>query len=295
MIAPHVRFPYERITGIIGMSLGHTLSPLMHNTAFKEVNADFKYGVFQVRPDMVGHLFEAVRKFNIRGLNVTIPYKQTVMEYTDELSDEASTIGAVNTVVNENGRLIGYNTDADGVEVSLRRFAHRIAGTSVVVYGAGGAARAVISTLASSFAPSKIVIVNRTPGHATTIAETFRRKCSKTTFIVANTDESIVQETGAASTIVNTTSIGMHPDVNGTPLPDSVQIRADQIVFDIVYTPLETALLRQARNAGALTVSGLDMLLGQGAKAFELFTQLRFPMDAARAALLRELTSRQTT
>jgi shikimate dehydrogenase len=295
MMALHVPFPYEQLTGIVGRSLGHTLSPLMHNTAFKELNSDFKYGVFQVRPEMIGHLFAAVRTFNIRGLNVTIPYKQTVMEYTDELSDEASAIGAVNTVVNENGRLIGYNTDAAGVEISLNRFANRIAGTSVVIFGAGGAARAVIYSLATVFAPAKIVIVNRTPDHAATIVKEFRGRFPKTFFVVADTVESIVQENRAASTIVNTTSIGMHPDVNGTPLPDSVQIRADQIVFDIVYTPLETALIRQARTAGAQTVSGLDMLLGQGAKAFELFTQLRFPMEAARAALLRELTSRQTT
>lgn len=294
MIAHRVHFPFNRLTGIVGRSLGHTLSPLMHNTAFKEVNADFKYGVFQVRPEMIGHLFASVRKLSIRGVNVTIPYKQTVIDYMDVLSAEASAIGAVNTVVNENGRLIGYNTDAAGVENSLQPYAPSIAGTSVIVFGAGGAARAVVYALASAFSPAKIIIVNRTPDHAAAIAASFQEKFLQTTFVVTHSIESTMQEYRSASTIINTTSIGMYPDVHGTPLPDSVHISPDQIVFDIVYSPLETALIRHARAAGAQTISGLDMLLGQGAKAFELFTQLRFPWEAAHAAVLRELTTRQT-
>ncbi len=280
----------KQITGIIGRSLGHTLSPLMHNTAYKELNLNFTYGVFQVAPDMVHSLIEALKHLAIRGANVTIPYKQDIMQYIDHIADDARIVGAVNTIINDNGIITGYNTDIDGVRGTLFPFSQDIRGGSVVILGAGGAARAVLHALATSFAPLRIVIVNRTAATAVALALEAGKKYSSIE-ITATTDETMsVLELKQAVLIVNATSVGMSPGIDASPLPAEVVLRKDQIVFDTIYSPARTALLQRAAHDGARTLSGIDMLLEQGSKAFTLFTEKKFPMKAARTAVLQALT-----
>ncbi len=281
----------QKYIGIIGHRLSHTLSPIMHTAALKHLNVDFSYGVMDVRlRRMLPGLLVSLRALNFRGANVTIPYKQAVMPLIDEISEEAKVIGAVNTIVNDAGRLVGYNTDADGVHLSLASYAAEIKNNPVVIFGAGGAARATVYAVAKFFAPKRITIVNRTPTTAKAIADEFGTVFPLIQLFYTNDSEMIAREVNMASLIINTTSVGMKPHANSHPLPPNTALRKDQIVFDIVYNPVNTALLTMAAEAGARTISGIEMLLGQGAKAFELFTRRDFPMHIAREAVMKELT-----
>ncbi|MDP1677071.1 MAG: shikimate dehydrogenase [Bacteroidota bacterium] len=280
---------HQRHIGIIGHSISHTMSPAMHTSAFKKLNLDYNYGVMDVSPDMLPNLISALRTLNFRGANVTIPYKEKVIHLVDEVSEEAKIINAVNTIVNNNGRLIGYNTDAHGIYISLAYYAEEIKNNHVVIFGAGGAARAAVYAVAKFFAPKRIMIVNRTLENASAIAKEFGPKFKLTKFFATNDHEVTIREINVAALLINTTSVGMKPLININPLPQDAVIQKDQIVLDIVYNPIETTLLKFAHHAGARTVSGIEMLLGQGAKAFELFTHHDFPMHTAREVVLKEL------
>lgn len=280
----------QKFIGIIGHHLSHTLSPVMQTMAFKKLNLDFHYGVMDVTREMLPNLIASMRSLNFRGANVTIPFKQSVMKLIDEISEEAKVIGAVNTIVNNNGRLVGYNTDAHGVYISLAYYADEIKNNHVVIFGAGGAARATVYAVAKFFAPKRIMIVNRTLENAKVMAEEFTPKFRLTKFFYTNDTEMTLRELGVAALLINTTSVGMKPMVNAHPLPPNAVLQKNQIVFDTVYNPMDTLLLKTAAAVGAKTVGGIEMLLGQGAKAFELFTHHEFPMQAARETLINELT-----
>lgn len=283
----------QRNLGIIGHRLSHTMSPLMHTTAFRVKKIDFVYGVFDVNEDMLPALLASLKKQNFRGANVTVPYKQAVIPYLDTVSEEASSIGAVNTIVNNNGRLEGHNTDAFGVYTSLHPMKFRIEKNEVVVLGAGGGARSVIYTIAKHFAPRSVTIVNRTLENASAAAREFGKKFPAIRFSGISPDAEASQALDRAVLIVNTTTVGMKPYENILPLPVSSVLKNSHIVFDIIYNPLETLLLKKAKEAGATAISGLEMLLGQGVKAFELFTGNEFPVEAAREAVLKELKGRR--
>ncbi len=280
----------QKFIGIIGHRLSHTLSPVIHTMAFKKLNLDFHYGVMDVTPEMLPNLVASMRSLNFRGANVTIPFKQEVMPLIDEISEEAKIIGAVNTIVNNNGRLVGYNTDAHGVYVSLAYYADRIKNNHVVIFGAGGAARAAVYAVAKFFAPKKIMIINRTLENAKSMAEEFTPKFRLTKFFYTNETDTTLRELSVAALLINTTSVGMKPMMNAHPLPPNAVLQKNQIVFDTVYNPMETLLLKTASAAEATAVGGIEMLLGQGAKAFELFTHHEFPVQAARETLINELT-----
>ncbi len=280
---------HQRHLGIIGHKISHALSPVMHTAAFKKLNLDYDYGVMDVSPEMLPTLIASLRTLNFRGANVTVPYKEKVIPLVDEVSEEAKMIGAVNTIVNNNGRLVGYNTDAHGVYISLANYAEEIKNNHVVIFGAGGAARATVYAVAKFFAPKRMMIVNRTLENAKAIAEEFTPKFRLTNFFFTNEHEVTSREMNVAALIINTTSVGMKPLINVHPLPPNSVIQKNQLVLDIVYNPIETALLKIAHHAGARTVSGIEMLLGQGAKAFELFTHNEFPMNTAREVVIEEL------
>lgn len=280
---------HQRHIGIIGHTISHALSPAMHTAAFKKLNLDYDYGVMDVNPEMLPNLIASLRAMNFRGANVTIPYKETVIPLIDEVSEEARMIGAVNTLVNNNGRLVGYNTDAHGVYVSLAFYAEEIKNNHVVIFGAGGAARATVYAVAKFFSPKRIMIVNRTVDNAKLIAEEFTPKFRLTKFFYSNEHDVIAREIDVAALLINTTSVGMKPLTGLHPLPQNAVIQSHQIVLDIVYNPIETTFLKMARAAGAKTIGGVEMLLGQGAKAFELFTHSEFPINTAREVILKEL------
>jgi len=269
-----------KIVGVIGHPIKHTLSPIMHNYAYKNLNLDYVYLPFDISSIGLHDSLKGMVALGIRGFNVTIPHKERIMEYMDELSDSAKIVGAVNTVVNDNGTLIGYNTDVNGIIKTLEEFKKNIRGKTVSVLGAGGAARSVIYTLINHFKVKKINIINRTVEKAESLKDYFS---SKMLFEKIKTYELIppdVTEILAKSKlIINASSIGMSPDSDDSPTTILESFNKNQIVFDIVYNPQKTKFLALAEEQGALTINGLKMFVEQGAKSFELWTNEMMPTN----------------
>jgi shikimate dehydrogenase len=275
------------VLGIIGYPVGHTLSPLMHGLAATEGGIDLSYAAFEIRPEKLGEAIAALRTLGATGFNVTVPHKVAVMEYLDEVVKDAAAIGAVNTVVNDNGRLVGYNTDAAGFVDSVRKDAGvDPAGKRVFVYGAGGAARAVAIGLAKAGA-ARIDIANRTYAKAEALAARVAENSEAVVGAVAHEAENLLETVGAADIIVNTTSVGMEGGGEGTTPPGVAAIRSGALAVDIVYRPLWTPFLQAAVERGADTLDGLWMLIRQGDRAFRLWTGgAAFPIEPIRRALL---------
>lgn len=273
-----------RILGVIGDPIGHTSSPAMHNAAIAALGLDYAYVAFHVRPDELGQAIEGMRALQIAGLNVTVPHKQGVMAYLDEVSAEAVAIGAVNTVVNRQGRLVGYNTDAFGILESLKRDGgvERLP-AQVALLGAGGAARAILYALLQCEEVERVLLLNRTCSKAESLAEDLDRSGR---VVVEGMNASSVAE---VDLLINSTSVGMYPHAEVSPLADASVLHADMLVADIVYKPLKTRLMMQAEAVGARAFNGLGMLAWQGARSFELWTGSAPPVDAMIAAALERV------
>ncbi|QDH19987.1 shikimate dehydrogenase [Saccharibacillus brassicae] len=270
--------------GVIGDPIAHSKSPAMHNAALRELGLEGEYAAIHVTPQRLGDMIRSVREDGYRGINVTIPHKENVMPYLDELGEDARRIGAVNTIVNENGRLIGRNTDGIGYVRSLKEeAAAELTGRRIVVIGAGGAARGIVHALAAE-APDRITLLNRT----TQRAEELAREWSDLIDLVALPADRAAQALESADLVINTTSVGMHPHVDGLPL-DPALLRGTEIVSDLIYNPLETRLLRLARERGCRTHGGLGMFVYQGAYALEYWTGVPAPVSAMRRAVLASM------
>lgn len=280
-----------KIAGIFGDPIGHTLSPAMHNAAFNALGLNAVYVPFHVKSDLPGGLkaaVESIRALGLLGVNVTIPHKEKVLKYLDEIEPHAMDLGAVNTIVNKDGKLIGYNTDGAGYLLSLRdETGFRAARKRVVVIGAGGAARSIVYSMLAA-KPVSVVIANRTLRRAEALAGSFARKFGSTDIIAAPLDkESLFEHCVKADLIVNTTSTGMmgqgELDLPLGALPDRA------IISDIVYRPLRTGLIKSAEKRGLKTHGGLGMLVRQGAIGFELWTGKKAPVKVMEAAALKAL------
>lgn len=269
------------ITGIIGSPIAHSASPAMHNRAFAELGLDCVYLPFEVE-DLTqffdGFVRPATREldWNLRGFSVTIPHKSAVIPLLDEVNESASEVGAVNTVVVDEGRLIGYNTDVQGAMEPLERIC-ALKGESCGVIGAGGAARAVIYGLLKRGA--RVNVFARNPPAAHSISESFDVAVSPIESL-ASSDVRVV---------INTTPVGMRGHSEGSSPVPLEALRGRLIVYDLVYNPLETQLLIDARAAGCRTVSGLEMLIAQAALQFELWTGRQPPIDEMRQAALSKI------
>jgi len=263
-----------KICLIIGDPVAHSLSPAMHNAGYKalEIDHQFVYLGAKVKVEDIGLAVQVMRKMGIHGLTCTIPHKVKVMKYLDEIDETAKKIGAVNTVLNRDGKLIGFNTDWQGVVIPLEKITS-LSGKQALVLGAGGAARAVVFGLLKKGA--KVKIFNRTKEKAIELAEEFN--CQVTNL-------KIKSEIKDFDIIVNTTSIGMKPLENEMPIPTKF-ITNKQIVFDIVYVPFETKLLREAKKRGAKIIHGIEMLLHQGTAQFEIYTGHKAPEEVMRKTL----------
>jgi shikimate dehydrogenase len=273
-----------RLVGLLGHPVQHSQSPLMHNAAFAEKQLPFAYAAFDVQPELLAEAVAGIRALGLRGVNVTIPHKVAILPLLDEIDPLAQRIGAVNTVVNDNGRLIGYNTDGMGYVRSLVEETGLTLGDQVVtMLGAGGAARAVAFTLAEK-GVKEIRILNRSREKAALLAEHVG-SIVPTKVLDAADGKAAVADT---TLLVNTTSIGMHPHVDEMPIP-AEWLHADLIVSDLIYNPLETKLLKEARQIGAKVHSGVGMFVNQGALAFELWTGEQAPSDLMRQIVLRQL------
>jgi shikimate dehydrogenase len=277
----------QRRVGLIGWPVAHSVSPAMHNAAFKALDMDWRYELLPTLPEAVEERVAGLRMPEFAGANVTIPHKQAVIPFLDRVMDAAAVVGAVNTIVATDDRLTGYNTDIAGIHWALQRHQVEPAGWHVVVLGAGGAARACLYAL-STLGVASISVFNRTPERAERLIEDLRPHLGTMNVGAAPLgDVGRLEATLArAHLLVNTTSVGMHPNVDPSPLPDGVDLPAHILVFDMVYNPQHTQLLRQAERTGARTIGGLDMLIGQGVEAFKLWTGCLPPADLMQQAAL---------
>jgi shikimate dehydrogenase len=257
----------------------------MLNRAFRETGLNAAYAAFHILPGTLKEAVNGIRALGFRGVNVTIPHKVEVMSYLDDIDEAAREIGAVNTVVNDSGRLIGYNTDGIGYVRSLKEETGiDLRGKKVLMLGAGGAARGVGYALAKEGA-ARICIANRTRERAVELAgylSRFTEACG------IGMDE-IAEAAGDADLIVNNTSVGMYPNVNDVPM-DTGLLREGIVVSDLIYNPLTTKFLTEATARGAIAHSGLGMFIYQGAYAFEYWTGLAAPIAAMREAVERSFT-----
>lgn len=264
-----------KICLIIGDPISHSLSPAMHNAGYEALGIDNQF-VFlgaKVKVEDVSVVADAMKRMGIHGLTCTIPHKIEIMKFLDKIDETAKKIGAVNTVLNQNGRLIGFNTDWQGAVIPLEKMTN-LTGKKVLVLGAGGAARAVVFGLLNRKA--KVSIFNRTKEKAVGLAKEF--SCQVTNL---NTESEIRD----FDIIVNTTSVGMKPLEKEIPI-STKYFFPKQIVFDIVYSPFETKLLKEAKKRGAKIIHGVEMLLHQGTAQFEIYTGKKAPEDAMRRAII---------
>jgi shikimate dehydrogenase len=276
-----------QLVGLIGWPVSHSVSPAMHNAAFAELGLDWCYVPLPVPVEPVERIGEAVRglrALGLRGANVTVPHKQAVMPHVDWLTPAAEAIGAVNTIrVEADGSLSGDNTDAPGFVADLRDYGVNPAGRHVLVLGAGGSARAVVYGLADAGCAS-IGLCNRTLDRAQTLAGEMGVRFPACPIAAHAVPEGIHELAAQVDLIVNTTSLGMTPHVEGLPWPQETSFRAGQVVYDLVYNPPQTRLLRKAEADGAQPIGGLGMLIWQGALAFERWTGQSAPVATMRAA-----------
>jgi shikimate dehydrogenase len=261
-----------KLCAIIGNPIGHSLSPLVHNAAFEHLGLDYVFLAFEVE-----QLREAVRgiaALGFKGVGITIPHKVEVIDCLDEIEPVARRIGAVNTIVNREGRLVGYNTDWIGAIMALEDRID-LRGKTAVVIGAGGAARAIAFGLKEKGAEP--VILNRTVSRAQALASGLTCRFGPIELI----------ETLSFDLVINATSVGMSPRAENTPLNKAVL--KDILVFDTVYNPLKTRLIREAEENGCVTVTGLEMFVNQAAMQFELWTGQKAPRELMRRVAAQDL------
>jgi shikimate dehydrogenase len=271
-------YGHTRVAAVIGWPIEHSVSPPMHNAAFRALGLDWCYVALAVPPERLAGAIAGARALGLRGLNVTVPHKQALLPLMDELTPAARAIGAANTVIMADGRLRGHNTDAAGFIRALREAGVAPEGRRALVLGAGGAARAVVYALA--LAGARITLLNRTPERAAALAAEFDALNPAAQVQAGALDAATLARLApGAQLVVNTTPLGMWPHGEGCPWPDEVPYPPGAFCYDLIYNPRETALMRLARAAGAGAASGLGMLVHQGAEAFECWTGVAAPVE----------------
>ena len=291
MKAEQANFFYNGATqnlAVLGWPISHSLSPAIQNAALRQAGLNFVYISLPVAAENLSAAVSGLRAMNFRGFNVTIPHKTAIMQYLDEIDPAAQIIGAVNTVVNDDGKLIGYNTDAYGFMNSLLKENFVLDGSEAVVMGAGGAAQAVVQSL--SAAGANITVGARNGTKAATLADKFAphydiHSCAWQT-------EEFVSALSKADLLVNTTPLGMKPHLDEMPPVDWAKLKATALVYDVIYTPSQTILLKEAKAHGFGTLNGEGMLVGQGAKAFQLWTGVQPDTELMTAVLRAELAKK---
>jgi shikimate dehydrogenase len=269
---------------LLGYPLAHSISPAIHNAALGACGMrDWHYEKLALPPDKIGARLEVLRAPDCIGANVTIPHKQTIIPFLDELSETALKIGAVNTIVKRDGKLIGENTDAPGFLQSLHERHIHPRDKRAFVFGAGGAAAAVACALASEGA-QQLVIINRTTPRAAELADRLHRNFPSLELAV-NWWEPLA----LANIVVNATAIGMAPQTEASPLPPGQTVPRGAVVFDLVYNPPETKLMREATHLGAQCIGGLEMLVYQAALSFQMWTEHEAPLEVMQAAARRAM------
>jgi shikimate dehydrogenase len=276
-----------RLCAVIGNPVGHSLSPALHNAAFDALDLDFVYVAFRVE-DLKSALAGMRALENFRGLSITIPHKIEAMAYVDEVADLDRAIGSINTVINDNGKLIGFGTDGPGALKALTDAGVALKGTSILMLGAGGAARAIAFTLAGNGGAGKVTLLDINEAMLDGLATDLRTGTAARIESAVLDDRSLAAAMADADVIINCTPVGMHPNENATLVPPDL-FRPGQAVFDIVYNPLETRLLTDARARGLTVISGVEMFINQAVLQFERFTGMAAPVAVMRRVVLERL------
>lgn len=264
--------------GLLGYPLGHSISPVMQNAAFESKNINNLYIPVEVRKEDLADVVKAMSKMNFAGFNVTIPYKIEVMNYLDEIDDLAKSIGAVNTVVIKDGKLKGYNTDGIGFLRSLEgELSLSVTGKNIFILGSGGAARAISMTLAMNKA-NRLYICNRTFERAEGLVRDINSKYGNVAISIPMLRQKMEEAITDAEILINATSVGTYPNIDEIPI-DKELLNGNFAVCDVVYNPKKTKLLQEAEKLGCKTMSGLGMLVHQGAEAFEIWTGAKAPVE----------------
>lgn len=277
-----------RITGLIGSPIKGSKSPHMHNSAFQKLGLDYVYLAFDTEEGMINEALNAMKLFNARGFNITMPHKEVVIDYLDDLTEEVKIIGSVNTVVNENGKLIGHNTDGKGFVKSLKLDGVKFEGKKVVIVGAGGAAKSVAIQLAYDGA-AEVIIMNRTVSKAKNIADRINENISTSKSRALELDESVLkEELKDAVLLVDCTPIGTYDTDEESIVQDLDTFHKDLFVANLVYSPEKTKFLLMAEQAGCRTSNGMGMLLYQGEIGFKLWTGEEMPIEYIKEVLFNK-------
>ncbi len=273
---------HTQLTGLLGSPIAHSISPMMHNEAFHQLNLDYVYLAFDVAEAELKAAVDGLRAMKVRGFNLTMPHKKAICSLCDSLSPVSEILGTVNTIVNDNGHFTGYTTDGIGYMRGLHEDGHNIIGKKMTLLGAGGTAAAILAQAALDGVAEISVFNRRGPGYkrAQSMIEKLRdyADCNIKIFDLEDT-LTLKQEISESAILTNATSVGMAPNTDCSIIADSDMLRKDLIVSDVIYNPKETKLLRLAREAGCKTQNGLSMLLYQGAEAFRLWTGKEMPVQ----------------
>ncbi len=271
-----------KLTGLIGNPIEHTVSPVLQNSLFSMTGIDGIYIPIKVPQGKLGDAVRGLQASGFTGFNVTIPYKEEVLQFLDEISDEAVLLGAANTIRISGDKLYGYNTDGDGF---LRAFREQTEsgfdGKQVCILGAGGTARALSAKIATAGA-DRITVINRTPERAQELSLNVNsvleaRGFGRITEPAGLDSWEALKALEACDIIINTTSAGMYPRVDNSPLKEDFRFKSEQIVYDVIYNPAETKLLKLAKKFGCRTANGAGMLFHQGVRAYELWMDIDIP------------------
>lgn len=278
-----------QVCAIIGNPVVHSLSPAIHNAAFDALDLDFAYVAFRVED--VKNALSGMRALeNFRGMSVTIPHKIEIMNYLDEISELDRHIGSINTVINEVGSLVGLGTDGPGALKAIRDAGVDLEGKTVLMLGAGGAARAIAFTLAQNSGVERICLLDIDEAMLKQLAADLETGTNRAIGSAKLTESSIAENMQEADLIINCTPIGMHPN-EGSSLIAPALFRPKQVVFDVVYTPLKTKLLMDAEARGLKTIAGVEMFINQAILQFERFTGVGAPEDVMRRVVMEHLES----
>ncbi|NGP86957.1 shikimate dehydrogenase [Fodinibius halophilus] len=268
---------------LFGHPIEHSWSPLMHNLAFDHYDIGAQYYTVDLLNSELNSLASYLNNDFFKGANITVPYKQVIIDYLDYIDRSAKHIGAVNTIVREGYQLVGYNTDYAGFVAPLKDYGWELEGGRAIVFGTGGASRAIVAGLVD-IGIEEIFLVSRNPARNTSFPEH-----EQVEVVSYHQWTSLAEE---AALIVNATPLGMHPNVDQSPVRETEKtVLSDCICYDIVYNPLQTTFLKQANSVGAKTINGLEMLIQQGSRSFELWTGHSFPVNKVRDKLHEQITN----
>lgn len=279
------------LLAVLGSPIAHSLSPAMHNLALEALRLDYAYLAFDIKEEQLEQALEGLKVLGFRGCNLTMPLKKKAVSLCDEVSDASKISSSVNTIVNENGKLIGHTTDGVGFLWAMKECGHDLVGKKMTIMGAGGASVSIV-TQGALDGVKEITVFNRKGKSYERMKEIVEQLHEKTEcniqVLTTEDDERLHYEIQESQILVNGTSLGMAPNDQTSILEDSTYFRKDLIVADVIYNPRETKFMKLAKEAGATVYNGLDMLLYQGAKSFELWTGKRMPVPLIKEQIFEK-------